>query len=232
MAIFQSPKNIFQRPKFAGKSLKFPAERAIFCQISGSEIWNFRARKNAIPYPQPFHTPTRLPPKYCFFFFCAGRGGGTGFLLKIPGGEGPRGREGVCSELGDFGGQESCRTKVSRIFRIFVPNFAPNFAPNFPPEFLEDFSCFVSWRRRPEKIHQKSPPFFNANFPGKHEKNIHKILLESRPSKDFHRKRGKIAENRTLTDVNWRCFGVDADFLRSIDVNAGGLRLNKGQGII
>ena len=28
-------------------------------------------------------------------------------------------------------GQESRRTKVSRIFRIFVPNFAPNFAPNF-----------------------------------------------------------------------------------------------------
>ena len=32
-------------------------------------------------------------------------------------------------------GQESCRTKVSRIFRIFVPNFAPNFAPNFPRIF-------------------------------------------------------------------------------------------------
>ena len=32
-------------------------------------------------------------------------------------------------------GQKSCRTKVSRIFRIFVPNFAPNFAPNFPRIF-------------------------------------------------------------------------------------------------
>ena len=32
-------------------------------------------------------------------------------------------------------GQESGRTKVSRIFRIFVPNFAPNFAPNFPRIF-------------------------------------------------------------------------------------------------
>ena len=28
-------------------------------------------------------------------------------------------------------GQKSCRTKVPRIFRIFVPNFAPNFAPDF-----------------------------------------------------------------------------------------------------
>ena len=32
-------------------------------------------------------------------------------------------------------GQERRRTKVSRIFRIFVPNFAPNFAPNFPRIF-------------------------------------------------------------------------------------------------
>ena len=32
-------------------------------------------------------------------------------------------------------GQESCRTKVSRIFRYSVPNFAPNFAPNFPRIF-------------------------------------------------------------------------------------------------
>ena len=61
MAIFQSPKNIFQRPKFPGKCLKF-RRKSDFCQISGSEIWKFRARKNAIPYPQPFHTPTRLPP--------------------------------------------------------------------------------------------------------------------------------------------------------------------------
>ena len=40
------------------------------------------------------------------------QGGGIGFLLKIPGGggegfqerEGPRGREGVCSKLGNLGG--------------------------------------------------------------------------------------------------------------------------------
>ena len=35
------------------------------------------------------------------------------------------------SFYGIFWGQKSCRTKVSRIFRIFVPNFALNFAPNF-----------------------------------------------------------------------------------------------------
>ena len=32
-------------------------------------------------------------------------------------------------------GQKSCRTKVSRFFRIFVPDFAPNFALNFPRIF-------------------------------------------------------------------------------------------------
>ena len=50
------------------------------------------------------------------------------------------------------------------------------------PEFFEDFSCFVSWETGTEKNHQKSPPFFNAKFPGKHAKNIRKILLESRQS--------------------------------------------------
>ena len=33
-----------------------------------------------------------------------------------------------------------------------------------------------------KKIHPKSPPSFNAKFQGKHEKNIHKILLEGRQS--------------------------------------------------
>ena len=37
MAIFQSPKNIFQRPKFPGKSLKF-RRKSDFCQISGSVV--------------------------------------------------------------------------------------------------------------------------------------------------------------------------------------------------
>ena len=64
--------------------------------------------------------------------------------------------------------------KVPRSFRIFVPDFAPNFAPNFP-----------RGKRRPEKIHQKSPLFFNAKFPGKYEKMIHQNFLESRQSNTF-----------------------------------------------
>ena len=61
------------------------------------------------------------------------------------------------------------------------PNFS-NFRPGVCPEFCSEFSPIFSWifralfrgKRRPEKIHQKSPPFFNAKFPGKHEENIHK----------------------------------------------------------
>ena len=54
---------------------------------------------------------------------------GTIFL----GHQGPRHREIPDKNL--MLGQKSCRTKVSRIFRIFVPNFAPDFAPNFPRIF-------------------------------------------------------------------------------------------------
>ena len=34
-------------------------------------------------------------------------------------------------------------------------------------------------KQRPDKIHHKSPPLFNAQFPGKFEEKIHKSFLES-----------------------------------------------------
>ena len=71
-------------------------------------------------------------------------------------------------------------------FSIFRPEFCPGFCSEFSPNFSRTFRASFRGRRRPEKIHQKSPPFFNAKFPGKHEKNIHKILLESRQSKILH----------------------------------------------
>ena len=78
-------------------------------------------------------------------------------------------------------GQESCRTKVSRILRIFVPNFAPNFAFT---EFFEDFSCFVSWETETRKNSPKIPAIFQCKIPRQtRKKNIHKIFLESRQSK-------------------------------------------------
>ena len=67
-------------------------------------------------------------------------------------------------------------------FSNFRPEFCPEFCSEFSPNFSRTFRASFRGRRRPEKIHQKSPPFFNAKFPGKHEKNIHKILLDSRQS--------------------------------------------------
>ena len=63
-------------------------------------------------------------------------------------------------------GQKSCRTKVSRIFGIFAPNFAPNFSRSFRGLFVLRFVGDEDQK----KNHQKSPPFFNAKFPGKQEK--------------------------------------------------------------
>ena len=57
MAIFQSPKNIFQRPKFPGKSLKFWRKNDV--------LPNFRLPKfeNSEPEKLQFHTPSRcIPP--------------------------------------------------------------------------------------------------------------------------------------------------------------------------
>ena len=66
-------------------------------------------------------------------------------------------------------------------------NFCPEFCSVFFPNFSRNFRASFRWSRRPEKNHQKSPPFFNAKFPGKHGKNIHKILLESRQSNNFEK---------------------------------------------
>ena len=61
-------------------------------------------------------------------------------------------------------------------------NFRPRILLRIFPEFFEDFSCFVSWETETRKNSPKIPAIFQSKFPGKHEKNIHKILLESRQS--------------------------------------------------
>ena len=70
-------------------------------------------------------------------------------------------------------------------FSNLRPEFCPEFCSEFSPNFSRTFCASFRGRRRLKKIHQKSPPFFNAKFPGKHEKNIHEILLESRQSNHF-----------------------------------------------
>ena len=67
-------------------------------------------------------------------------------------------------------------------FSNFRPDICSEFCSEFSLNFSRSFRASFPGRRRPEKIHQKSPPFFNAKFPGKYEKNIHKHFLESRQS--------------------------------------------------
>ena len=54
-------------------------------------------------------------------------------------------------------------------FSNFRPEFCPEFCSEFSPNFSRTFRVSFRGRRSPEKIHQKSPQFFNAKFPGKHE---------------------------------------------------------------
>ena len=44
---------------------------------------------------------------------------------------------------------------------------------------LRSFGASFRGKRRPEKIHQKSPAFFKVKFPGKFAEKIHKSFLES-----------------------------------------------------
>ena len=78
---------------------------------------------------------------------------------------------------------EKLQNKSSPNFSNFRPEFCPGFCSEFSPKFSRIYRASFGGKRRPEKIHQKSPPFFNKKFRGKYEKNIHKIFLESRQSK-------------------------------------------------
>ena len=81
---------------------------------------------------------------------------------------------------------EKLQNESSPNFSNFCPEFCPEFCSELSPKFSRIFSASFRGKRRPEKFHQKSPPFFNAKFPGKHEKkNIHKNFLESRQSNIF-----------------------------------------------
>ena len=61
-------------------------------------------------------------------------------------------------------------------FSNFHPEFCPKFCSEFSPKFWRSFRASFRGKRRPEKIHQKPPPFFNAKFPGKSEENITKVF--------------------------------------------------------
>ena len=68
-------------------------------------------------------------------------------------------------------------------FSNFRPEFLSEFCSEFSPNFSRIFRALFPGKRRPPKIHQKSPPFFNAKSPGKVKEKIHKSLLESGQAK-------------------------------------------------
>ena len=95
--------------------------------------------------------------------------------------------------------QKSCRTKVPRNFRIFVPEFLPNFPLNFPRFFLRIFRALFPRKRRPQKIRQKPPPFCNGNSPGKKKKNNSQHLERRQSKKRLHRCAGALVGARPCT---------------------------------
>ena len=98
---------------------------------------------------------------------------------------------------------EKLRNESSPNFSNFGPGFWPEFCSEISPNFSRIFRASFRGKRRPEKFTKKSPAFFNAKFPGKYEKDIHKMFLESRRSKkeggqtkrkERERERGKCME--------------------------------------
>ena len=73
--------------------------------------------------------------------------------------------------------------KVRKVAERKFPEFfdissriCPEFCSAFSPNFSRTFRASFRGRRRPEKNHQKSPPFLNAKFPGKHEEIFTKFF--------------------------------------------------------
>ena len=66
------------------------------------------------------------------------------------------------------------------------PEFCPEFCSEFSPNFSRTFSCFVSWETETRKNSPKIPAIFQRKIPRQtQKKKIHKILLESRHTKNF-----------------------------------------------
>ena len=68
-------------------------------------------------------------------------------------------------------------------FFEFLYRILPRILLRISPNFVRIFCALFPGRWRPQKFHQKSPPFFNAKSPGKFEENIHKSFLESMQTK-------------------------------------------------
>ena len=78
---------------------------------------------------------------------------------------------------------EKLQNESSPNYSIFSPGFCPEFCSEFSPNFSRIFRASFRVKRRPEKIHQKSPGNFSMqNSQANTKKKIHKIYLGSRQS--------------------------------------------------
>ena len=76
----------------------------------------------------------------------------------------------------------SPNSEFSKFSSRILPRILLRICPGF---FWGVFVLHFVGNGDPTKIHQKSPPFFNAEFPVKYEKNIHNIFLESGQVKEI-----------------------------------------------
>ena len=73
-------------------------------------------------------------------------------------------------------GQQNCRTKVPRIFRISHPEFCPEFCSEVSRILERIFRAFFPGKRRPLKNHQKSLQLVNARSTGEFEEKSTRVF--------------------------------------------------------
>ena len=97
---------------------------------------------------------------------------------------------------------EKLQNESSPNFSNLCPKFCPGFCSEFSPNFSRIVRALFRGKRRSEKIHQKSPAFFNAKFPGK---------LEEKSTKVFWRA-GKVTNCKTQKSYSCGCCSLHVLF--------------------
>ena len=79
-------------------------------------------------------------------------------------------------ENGLFIRSQKLQNENSPNFSNFRPEFGTEFCSNFPRNSSGVFRASFRGKRRPDKLHQRSPPFFNANSQATSKKKSTKVF--------------------------------------------------------